>query len=107
MASGMAREHQAEIQGATTAAAAAGLLLSAWLAAALAQQPTATEPAAAAPAQEQPGTAAQPAMPAPFSRDCRVANEAFITDSPLPNVAAALQQRKTIKILAIGASPSS
>jgi hypothetical protein len=43
-------------------------------------------------------------MPAPFSRDCQVANDAVIAESPLPNVAAALQKRRTIKILAIGAS---
>jgi hypothetical protein len=43
-------------------------------------------------------------MPAPFSRDCQVPNDAVIRQSPLPNVAAALQKRKTIKILAIGAS---
>jgi lysophospholipase L1-like esterase len=43
-------------------------------------------------------------MPAPFSRDCHVTNDTVIRESPLPNVAAALQQRKTVKILAIGAS---
>lgn len=43
-------------------------------------------------------------MPAPFSRDCQVPNDAVIRESPLPNVAAALQKRKVIKILAIGAS---
>jgi len=84
----MARKHQRKVEG----AAAAGLLLSAWLAVvpALGQQP--------------PASAAPPAMPAPFSRDCQVANDAVISESPLPNVAAALQKRKAIKILAIGAS---
>ena len=43
-------------------------------------------------------------MPAPFSRDCQVANEAVIRESALPNVAEALQKRKVIRILAIGAS---
>jgi lysophospholipase L1-like esterase len=43
-------------------------------------------------------------MPAPFSRDCQVGNTAISTDSPLPNVAAALQQRKQIRILALGAA---
>jgi lysophospholipase L1-like esterase len=43
-------------------------------------------------------------MPAPFSRDCQVANDSVIIDSPLPHVAEALRQRKTLKILAIGAS---
>jgi lysophospholipase L1-like esterase len=48
------------------------------------------------------GTAAQmaPAPPA-VSKEC---GEAGIVDRPLPNSAAALQQRKRIKILAIGAS---
>ena len=82
----MARKHQAEIT------IAAGLLLSAWLA------------GAAAVGQERPTAAAPPAMPAPFSRDCQVPNDAVIRESPLPNVAAALQKRKEIKILAIGAS---
>ena len=82
----MARKHQAEIT------IAAGLLLSAWLA------------GAAAVGQERPTAAAPPAMPAPFSRDCQVPNNAVIQESPLPNVAAALQKRKIIRILAIGAS---
>ncbi len=45
-------------------------------------------------------------MPAPFSRDCQVDNTATASDTPLPNVAAALSKNKKIKILAIGASPS-
>ena len=49
-----------------------------------------------------------PVMPAPFSRDCQVAvgSDPVGASSPLPNVAAALQQRKKIRILAIGASAS-
>jgi lysophospholipase L1-like esterase len=43
-------------------------------------------------------------MPAPFSRDCQLGSNEITADSQLPNVAAALQQRKEIKILAIGAS---
>jgi lysophospholipase L1-like esterase len=43
-------------------------------------------------------------MPAPFSQDCQLGGAEISFDSPLPNVAAALQQRKQIKILAIGAS---
>lgn len=43
-------------------------------------------------------------MPAPFSRDCQVGATSIISESPLPNVAAALQEHKRIKILAIGAS---
>lgn len=52
----------------------------------------------------QSGTQAPP-MPAPFSRDCQAAT-ATASDSPLPNVAAALAKNKKIKILSIGASPS-
>lgn len=47
-----------------------------------------------------------PVMPAPFSRDCQIGTDPVATRSPLPNVAAALQKRKAIKILAIGASAS-
>ena len=44
-------------------------------------------------------------MPAPFSQDCQVGStDSIVEDSPLPNVAAALQKRKQIRILAIGAS---
>jgi acyl-CoA thioesterase-1 len=50
--------------------------------------------------------AAAPPMPAPFSRDCQVGGTATSSDSPLPNVAAALAKHKKIKILAIGASAS-
>lgn len=84
----MARKHQAKI----TLAAAAGVCLSALLA------------GVAALGQEPPAAEAPPAMPAPFSRDCRVPNNAVIAESPLPNVAAALQKRKVIRILAIGAA---
>jgi acyl-CoA thioesterase I len=45
-----------------------------------------------------------PPMPAPFSRDCQLGGNEITADSQLRNVAAALQQRKQIKILAIGAS---
>jgi acyl-CoA thioesterase-1 len=43
-------------------------------------------------------------MPAPFGLDCKVDTVPTVIESPLPNVAAALQQRKVIKILAIGAA---
>lgn len=44
-------------------------------------------------------------MPAPFSNDCQVGSATSIAEeSPLPNVAAALQKRKQVRILAIGAS---
>ncbi len=54
------------------------------------------------------GQAPSPVMPAPFSRDCQVAagSDPVGASSPLPNVALALQQRKKIRILAIGASAS-
>ena len=57
-----------------------------------------------APPSPQPG--APGAMPAPFSQDCQVGNDSVVEQSPLPNVAAALQKRKQIRILAIGSSPS-
>lgn len=44
-----------------------------------------------------------PPMPAPFAWDCEVGG-GVIVESPLPNVAAALAERKEIRILAIGAS---
>jgi lysophospholipase L1-like esterase len=87
----MARKHQAQ----TAAQAAAGIFLSVVLLGGPAR------------GQDGPATAAAPVMPAPFSRDCHVANDSVIRESPLPNVAAALQKRKTIKILAIGASATS
>jgi acyl-CoA thioesterase I len=51
------------------------------------------------------GAAATP-MPAPFSQDCQIGNEQIVEQSPLPNVAAALQNRKQLRILAIGSSSS-
>ena len=55
-----------------------------------------------------PGRAAAqsaPPAPAPYSRDCQVGSTVVVEESPLPHVAAALQSRKQLKILAIGASP--
>ena len=51
------------------------------------------------------GVAAQTLPPA-ISHDCQAQGAATATDSPLPNVAAALARRKKIKILAIGAAAS-
>jgi acyl-CoA thioesterase I len=48
---------------------------------------------------------ASPPVPAPFSRDCQIGSTAIVEESTLPHVVAALQSRKQIKILAIGASP--
>jgi hypothetical protein len=43
--------------------------------------------------------------PAPYSTDCQPGSDGTVEGStPLPNVTAALEQRKTIRILAIGAS---
>jgi lysophospholipase L1-like esterase len=56
--------------------------------------------------QESAQPPAPPPMPAPFSRDCQVGSTPTASDSPLPNVAAALAKNKRIKILAIGASAS-
>ena len=53
--------------------------------------------AAAAPASAQQ-------QPPSLTRDCQAGNTATATESPLPNVAAALQRKKRIKILAIGAA---
>jgi acyl-CoA thioesterase-1 len=49
-----------------------------------------------------PAAAEQP--PPPVTRDCQPGSMATATESPLPNVAAALQRKKRIKILAIGAA---
>jgi acyl-CoA thioesterase-1 len=47
---------------------------------------------------------AQSSSTVPLSRDCQPGNTAIATESTLPNVAAAMQQMKPIKILTIGAS---
>jgi len=53
-----------------------------------------------------PPAAAQNPPPASITRECQAPGAATATESPLPNVAAALARRKKIKILAIGASAS-
>ena len=60
------------------------------------------------PARGQSNTQGQivAPMPAPFSQDCQIGDTAIVDESPLPNVATALQHRKRVKILAIGASAS-
>lgn len=90
MASGTARKHQRPFES------AARVLALSLLAASLSglAHGQATEP----PAPSLP-------VPAPFSRDCQIGSTAIVEESSLPNVAAALQSRKQIKILAIGASP--
>jgi len=56
---------------------------------------------AAAPSPAQP-----PAIPvpAPLSAECQSGSTEIVSESPLPNVAAGLQKRRTIRILAIGSS---
>jgi lysophospholipase L1-like esterase len=56
-------------------------------------------------AAEPPPAPAPAPVPAPFSNDCQVGGTTIVEESPLPHVTAALQSRKQIKILAIGASP--
>jgi acyl-CoA thioesterase I len=55
-------------------------------------------------APARPNATPLAAVPAPFSQDCQIGDAQVIEQSPLPNVAAALQQRKQIRILAIGSS---
>jgi acyl-CoA thioesterase-1 len=57
---------------------------------------------AAAPARAQ---AAPPSAQTPLSKVCQPGASALGSESPLPNVAAALAQRKTLRILAFGAAP--
>lgn len=72
-------------QGKTIGSGALGLALAAFCA--LAAVPAAAE-------QQSPS----------FTRECQPGGTATATESPLPNVAAALQRKKKIKILAIGAA---
>jgi acyl-CoA thioesterase-1 len=48
---------------------------------------------------------AQAAQPSPLSKTCQSGAPALGAQSPLPNVAAALAQRKRLRILAMGAAP--
>jgi acyl-CoA thioesterase I len=43
-------------------------------------------------------------VPLPYSTECQGGSTEIVSESPLPHVAAALQKRRTIRILAIGAS---
>ena len=56
----------------------------------------------AAPAAPAPPVTAAP--PAPYSAECQSGSTEIVTESPLPNVASALQKRRTVRILAIGNS---
>jgi lysophospholipase L1-like esterase len=51
-----------------------------------------------------PPTTSAP-VPLPYSQDCQGGSTEIVSETPLPHVAAALQQRKTVRILAIGSSP--
>jgi len=82
----MARPNQIKSVGAVVA----GLLTASLIAGTAFSEGTA--PPAAAP------------VPAPFSAECYNGSTEIVTESPLPNVAAALQKRRTIRILAIGNS---
>jgi acyl-CoA thioesterase-1 len=54
----------------------------------------------AAPAAPMPPVV----TPAPFSPECQSGSTEIVAETPLPNVAAALQKRRTVRILAIGSS---
>jgi acyl-CoA thioesterase-1 len=89
MASGTARRHQGRFESARRVLAVS--LLAASL---------------HGPAYGQAATPpAPPPVAAPFSQDCQIGSTAIVEESSLPHVVAALQSRKQIKILAIGASP--
>jgi acyl-CoA thioesterase I len=60
---------------------------------------------AQAPAPASAPSAAPAPATAPFSKYCQVGATSIADESPLPNVAAVLAQRKTLRILTIGASP--
>jgi hypothetical protein len=57
---------------------------------------------AAASAQEKPPPAPPSAQP-PYSPECQSGTTEIVAATPLPHVAAALQKRKSVRILAIGA----
>jgi lysophospholipase L1-like esterase len=61
--------------------------------------------AAARGEQAGPGPpATTTALPAPYSPECQTGAAPVVTETPLPHVVAALQKRKVVRILAIGAS---
>jgi lysophospholipase L1-like esterase len=79
-------------------AAVAGILTASLIAGAVFGEGTTP----AAPAAPAPPVTAAP--PAPYSPECQGGSTEIVTESPLPNVAAALQKRRTVRILAIGNS---
>lgn len=58
--------------------------------------------APASPAAPSPPVTAT--TPTPLSPECQGGSTEIVTETPLPNVAAALQKRRTVRILAIGNS---
>ena len=98
MASGMARTGQIKKVG----AAFAGVLTLSLLAGAVFGEGTTP----AAPGAPSPPVANVP-VPAPYSTECQSGSTEVVTESPLPHVAAALQNRRTVRILAIGNSAAS
>lgn len=93
----MARTGQRQSFGKTIAGVLiAGLVAAGAVGEEAAQPAPSAEPAAPAP-QASP-------VPAPYSSECQGGSTEIVTESPLPHVAAALQKRKTVRILAIGAS---
>jgi lysophospholipase L1-like esterase len=57
-----------------------------------------------APAEPNPNPAEQQPV-APYSKSCQPGATALADETALPNVAAALAQRRTLRILAMGAAP--
>src|SRR5436190_20778403 len=55
-------------------------------------------------ARGEPAPRADAPAPPPFSLECQSGGETIVTEPPLPNVAAALMNRKRVRILTIGAS---
>jgi acyl-CoA thioesterase I len=112
MASGISRKHKITLGLKRGCAVVLSLLMMSSMAWAQGSVPAPAAPAQSAPTQAAPTQAATPrvapsqVMPAPFSQDCQIGGSAIEEQSPLPNVAAALQTRKRVKILTIGASPS-
>jgi acyl-CoA thioesterase I len=85
----------------STARAGRLALATALLAAGLSAAPAAEPP----PEQAQPAAPAEQPQDAAISKSCQPGAAALGDESALPNVAAALTQRKTLKILAMGAAP--
>jgi lysophospholipase L1-like esterase len=98
MARRIATTRTTRLAGGHACAIAAALLAALIGAGAVAAQGApAAAPSAATLAPSEPAT--------PLSKSCQSGAAATADNSPLPNVAAALAQRKTLRILAFGAAP--